>query len=44
MNSFIFFFMIYEVARYTRYQTYRQHKDDTMEIYMMEGSLFDSAE
>ena len=36
--------MIYEVARYTRYQTYRQHKDDTMEIYMMEGSLFDSAE
>ena len=32
MNSFIFFFMIYEATRYTRYQSNRQHKGDTMEM------------
>ena len=32
MNSFIFFFMIHEAARYTRYQSYRQHGGDTMEM------------
>ena len=37
MNSFIFFFMIYEATRYTRYQSYRQQKCDTME---MKGKLY----
>ena len=32
MNSFVFFFMIHEATRYTRYQSYRQHKGDTMAI------------
>ena len=32
MNSFIFFFMIHEVTRYTQYQSYRQRKGDTMEM------------
>ena len=32
INSFIFFSMIHEATRYTRYQSYRQHKGDTMEM------------
>ena len=34
MNSFVFFSIIYDATRYTRYQSYRQHKrkGDTMEI------------
>ena len=32
MNSFVFFFMIHEAARYTRYQSYRQYKGYTVEI------------
>ena len=32
MNSFLFFFMIYKVARYARYQSYIKHKDYTMEM------------
>ena len=32
MNSFILFFMIYEATQYTRYKSYREHKDDTMEM------------
>ena len=31
MNYFILFFMIHEATRYTRYQSYRQHKGNTME-------------
>ena len=31
-GSFIFFFMILEATRYTQYQSYRQHKGDTMEM------------
>ena len=48
--------MIYEATRYTRYQSYRQHKGDTMEIkslylriillinYVMEENLFANVE
>ena len=32
MNSFIFFFMIYEATRYTQYQSYRQRKGHTIEM------------
>ena len=32
MNSFIFFFMIHEAIQYTPYQSYRQHKGDTIEL------------
>ena len=32
MNSFILFFMIYEATQYTRYKSYREHKDDVMEM------------
>ena len=32
MNSFIFHFMIYEATRYTRYQSYWQHEDETMKM------------
>ena len=32
MNSFIFFFMIYEARRYTRYQSYRQQEGNTMQM------------
>ena len=32
MNSIIFLFTIYEATRYTRYQSYRQHKNDMMEM------------
>ena len=31
-NSFIFCFMIHEATRHTRYQSYIQHKDDTIEM------------
>ena len=30
MNPLAFFFMIHEATRYTRYQSYGQHKGDTM--------------
>ena len=32
INSFISFFMIHEATRYILYQSYRQNKDDTMEV------------
>ena len=32
MDFFIFFFMILETTRYTRYPSYRQHKGDTMKV------------
>ena len=32
INSFIFFFMIYEATQYTRHQIYRHNKGDTMKM------------
>ena len=52
MNSFIFVFIIHEATWYIRFQSYRQHKSDTMEVsksylqviwsinQMMEENLF----
>ena len=32
IKTLIFFFMIHEATRYTRYQSYRQQKGDTIEM------------
>ena len=39
MNSFIFFFMINEATRYTRNQSYKQHKGNTMEFIVFTNHI-----